>query len=98
MSNQNLLITASPHLGGRDTTPAIMWSVVASLVPIVAASVYFFGPSAFLVIFASCAGALLVEQFFGPKSALIDGSAVITGVLLGLTLPPGLPMWMAFIG
>ncbi len=98
MSNQNLLITASPHLGGRDTTPKIMWSVVASLVPVVAASVFYFGPSAVLVIVSSCAGALLVEQFFGPKSALKDGSAVITGLLLGLTLPPGLPMWMAFVG
>ncbi len=98
VSDRNLLITASPHLGGRDTTPTIMWSVVGSLVPIVAASIFFFGPSALLVIFASCTGALLVEQFFGPKSALRDGSAVITGILLGLTLPPGLPMWMAFVG
>ena len=98
VNNPNLLITASPHLGGKDSTPTIMWSVVGSLVPIMAVSIYFFGPSAFLVIFASCAGALLVEQFFGPKSALRDGSAVITGILLGLTLPPGLPMWMAFVG
>jgi electron transport complex protein RnfD len=98
MSDPNFLVTASPHLGGRDTTPTIMWSVVGSLVPIVTASILFFGPSAVLVIFASCAGALLVEQLFGPKSALKDGSAVITGLLLGLTLPPGLPMWMAFVG
>jgi electron transport complex protein RnfD len=98
VSYPNLLVTASPHLGGRDTTPTIMWSVVGSLVPIVLASVYFFGPSAVLVILASCAGALVVEQFFGPKSALKDGSAMITGLLLGLTLPPGLPMWMAFVG
>ncbi len=98
VNDRNLLVTAAPHLGGQDTTPTIMWSVVGSLVPIVAASVFFFGPSAILVIFASCAGALLVEQFFGPKSALKDGSAIITGLLLGLTLPPGLPMWMAFVG
>ncbi len=59
---------------------------------------YYFGPSAVLVIGAATAGALLTEQLFGPKRALLDGSAMITGVLLGLTLPPGLPMWMAFLG
>jgi len=35
---------------------------------------------------------------FGARRSLWDGSAMITGVLLGLTLPPGLPMWMAFVG
>jgi electron transport complex protein RnfD len=75
-----------------------MWSVVASLVPVVGASVYYFGPSAVLVIGAATLGAVLAERIFGPKGALRDGSATITGLLLGLTLPPGLPVWMAFIG
>jgi electron transport complex protein RnfD len=75
-----------------------MWSVVASLVPVVGASVFYFGPSAALVISAATVGALLAEQLFGPKAALRDGSAMITGLLLGLTLPPGLPIWMAFLG
>jgi len=92
------LLTASPHLGSGDSTPTIMWSVVASLVPVVGASVYYFGPSAVLVISAATLGAVLAERVFGPKGALRDGSATITGVLLGLTLPPGLPIWMAFIG
>ena len=43
MSASDLLITASPHLGGGDTTPRIMWNVVASLVPIVLAATWFFG-------------------------------------------------------
>jgi len=75
-----------------------MWSVVASLVPVVATAVYYFGPSAVLVIGTSTLGAVLTERSFGPRRALADGSAVITGVLLGLTLPPGLPIWMAFLG
>jgi len=93
-----LVITASPHLKGRDTTARIMWTVVATLVPIAAASIYFFGPSAFLVIVASMAGAFLVEHFLGKGGTLGDGSAAITGLLLGLTLPPGIPMWMAALG
>ena len=93
-----LVITASPHLKGRDTTARIMWTVVASLAPIVAAAVYFFGPSALLVVGASVAGAVLTEHFIGRRGTLADGSAAITGILLGLTLPAGFPMWMAALG
>jgi len=92
------LITASPHLSAPDTTPKIMWSVVGSLVPIVLAATYFFGPSAILVIAASTAGAMLTEKLLAKPGTLHDGSAAITGILLGLTLPAGLPLWMAFVG
>jgi electron transport complex protein RnfD len=98
VSEPTLLVTASPHLAPRDTTPRIMWTVVVSLVPVLGAAVWLFGPSAFLVTLAATAGALLPERLFGNRGALGDGSAVITGLLLGLTLPPGLPMWMAFLG
>lgn len=98
MSSDRLLVTASPHLGGGDTTPRIMWTVVGSLVPIIAIAIYFFGPSALLVVFASVIGAILAETIFGSAQTLADGSALITGILLGLTLPAGLPLWMAFVG
>jgi Na+-translocating ferredoxin:NAD+ oxidoreductase subunit D len=98
MSASPLLIAASPHIKGRATTPQIMWTVVGSLAPIVAAATYFFGPSALLVLGASMLGAMLTERTFGKSGSLWDGSAVITGLLLGLTLPPGLPMWMAALG
>ncbi len=97
MSNR-LLLTASPHLRAPDSTPRIMWSVVASLVPIVAAATWYFGPSALIVIAAASAGAVVVEALDRRRGALGDGSAAITGVLLGLTLPPGFPAWMAFVG
>jgi len=93
-----LVIAASPHLKGRDSIPTIMWNVVGSLVPIVVASIWFFGPSAFLVIAASVAGAFLTEHFIGKRGTLMDGSAAITGILLGLTLPAGIPLWMPFLG
>ena len=98
MTRSRFLVTASPHLGGPDSTPTIMWSVVGSLVPVVAVATYYFGPSALLVIAAASAGGVLTELWFGPKGALWDGSAAITGILLGLTLPAGLPLWMAFVG
>jgi Na+-translocating ferredoxin:NAD+ oxidoreductase subunit D len=40
----------------------------------------------------------LTERAFGPGGSLRDGSAAITGLLLGLTLPASFPLWMAFIG
>ena len=98
MNAPSLLITASPHLGAGASTPTIMWNVVASLAPVVAAAAYFFGPSAVLVVAAATAGALVTERVFGRRGTLGDGSAAITGILLGLTLPAGLPLWMAFVG
>jgi len=61
-----------------------------------------FGLSALLLILASIAGAVLTEWVFTPiekrSLAIRDTSAGLTGLLMGLTLPPGLPIWMAFLG
>jgi electron transport complex protein RnfD len=93
-----LILTASPHVRSVDSTPVIMWNVAASLAPIIAAAAWAFGVSALLVIAASALGALATERTFGKGGTLADGSAVITGLLLGLSLPAGLPLWMAFLG
>lgn len=98
MSGSELLITASPHLSARDSTPKIMWQVVLSLVPVLVAACFFFGVSALLVTAAATLGAIGTEAALGHRRTLLDGSAAITGILLALTLPPGLPMWMAFVG
>ncbi|HEX5138320.1 MAG TPA: RnfABCDGE type electron transport complex subunit D [Planctomycetota bacterium] len=92
------LVTASPHLHSGDSTPKIMWNVVLSLVPVVAAATHFFGPTALLVVLACVLGALVPERIWGQRSSTRDGSAAITGILLALTLPPGIPLWMAFLG
>jgi Na+-translocating ferredoxin:NAD+ oxidoreductase subunit D len=93
-----LELAASPHLHTPDSTERIMWTVVATLLPIVGVAVWFFGVSALLVVAAAVAGALATERFTGPGGSLRDGSAIITGMLLGLILPPGFPLWMAFAG
>jgi H+/Na+-translocating ferredoxin:NAD+ oxidoreductase subunit D len=98
MNQVRLIVSASPHLGGKDSTPRIMWTVLASLMPIITAATWFFGPSALLVIGAATLGAILPERLTGNKNSLLDGSCLITGILLGLTLPPGMPLWMAFLG
>ena len=96
--DRELVVTAHPHLGTRDTTPRIMWTVTGSLMPVVGAAVWFFGPSALLVIVAAVAGCLATEALFVGPDRLRDGSALITGILLGLILPAGIPLWMAFLG
>jgi Na+-translocating ferredoxin:NAD+ oxidoreductase subunit D len=98
MSAPSLIVTASPHLKQGDTTPRIMWTVVVSLVPVVLASAVFFGISALLVVLAATLGALVTERLIGRPRSLLDGSAMITGLLLGLSLPAGFPLWMAFMG
>lgn len=98
MTLPRLVVTASPHLRPRDSTPRIMWHVVLSLVPLVAVAGWQFGVSALLVIAVATAGALATERLFGTGGTLADGSAVITGLLLGLCLPAGMPLWMPFLG
>ncbi len=93
-----LVVTASPHLKPADSTPRIMWNVVGSLVPVIVAAAWFFGVSALLVIAAATLGAIAAERVFGRGGSLADGSAAITGLLLGLTLPAGMPLWMVFLG
>ena len=79
-----------------------MRDVWIALLPATAAALWFFGLSALLVLLAAIAGAVLTEWVFTPvekrSMTLRDNSAALTGLLLGLTLPPGLPLWMAFIG
>ncbi|NIX57740.1 MAG: RnfABCDGE type electron transport complex subunit D [candidate division Zixibacteria bacterium] len=98
-----LLLTSSPFLKQEEDTPTIMRHVIYSLIPVALAGIYYFGLGAFLVIMASVAGAAGTEWIFfrASKSGLnplYDGSAILTGLLLALVLPPGIPLWMAFVG
>lgn len=95
-------ISTAPFLHDTATTPKIMWEVVYTMIPVFLVSVYYFGLSAVLVMLAAVAGCLATEWVFDRAPAhgrsLRDGSALITGMLLALTLPPGFPLWMAFLG
>ncbi len=97
-AEERLRIAAAPHIKSPETTTKIMWTVVGSMIPIVLAGAYFFGVSALLVIAAATLGAVGTERALGKPGATRDGSAVITGILLGLCLPPAFPLWMAALG
>jgi Na+-translocating ferredoxin:NAD+ oxidoreductase subunit D len=98
MSAEKLIVTASPHIRSLDSTPRIMWHVVASLVPVVLSAAWFFGVSALLQVATAVAVSLLTERATGKGGAIADGSATITGLLLGLSLPAGFPLWMTALG
>ena len=97
-----LRLLHAPLLRQGMTTPKAMRDVIYALMPATLASMWFFGLSAILVIAACIAGAVLAEWLFADRAnrseSLRDATGVLTGLLLALTLPPGLPLWMAFLG
>ncbi len=96
-----LRVSPSPHLKDRVSVRLIMFTVVVALLPASACGVYLFGLHALWVILVSVASAL-ISEFLGyramGKKFTMDGSAVITGLLLALCLPPTVPLWMPVVG
>jgi electron transport complex protein RnfD len=96
------VVAPGPHVHGSETTSHIMWWVNGALAPAALWGVLVFGVPALLVMVAGIAGAAAGEQLgtrmLGRTSTLRDGSAVCTGLLLALTLPPLFPPWAAFLG
>jgi len=92
----------SPHLRNKDKVENIMWTVVAALVPVCAVSVYVFGMYALWIIILSTASAVMTEALLmkamKKENTINDGSAFITGMLLALTLPPTVPLWLPIVG
>ena len=97
-----LLVTPSPHITDKNTTSKIMFTVMLALTPAVLMSFYFFGVKALVLIGVSMGSAVLVELIlnllFKKVITIFDGSALLTGLLLGMSLPPSLPLWMVVIG
>ena len=99
---KKISVSTSPYLKDTATTPKIMMMVVYTLIPVVMVSVYYFGLAALLVTFTAVFSCMFTEWLFNKPGdrlkSLKDGSGLITGLLLALTLPPGFPLWMVFIG
>ncbi|WP_258104367.1 RnfABCDGE type electron transport complex subunit D [Marinoscillum sp. MHG1-6] len=102
MSSVTLNISTSPHLVKGISTDYIMKQVVLALMPAVGFAVYNFGFNGLLVIATSVVSCVLTEHVLcrisGKETTISDWSAMITGLLLGMTLPPIFPLWMTFLG
>ncbi len=94
-------IRTSPHLKRAVSVEQIMRNVVYALLPVCAWAVYQFGISVLALIIVTTLACMVTERFFNWMSdkpnSLHDFSAVITGILLALTLPPGFPLWMGAV-
>lgn len=98
----SLRISTAPHVHNPVTTQRLMLYVCIALLPTAAAGVYAFGLPALLVLCVAMASAVAAE-FLWQKIArqpvrIHDFSALLTGLILGLNLPPTAPWWMVAIG
>lgn len=99
-----LIVSLSPHVHGGDSVQKNMYGVCLALLPALLASFYFFGLGAVVVMATSVLACVFFEwaitKFIlkNNKLTILDGSAILTGILLGFNLPSNLPVWIILIG
>ena len=99
-----LIVSLSPHVHSGDSVQKNMYGVCLALVPALIASLYFFGLGAAVVLLASILSCVafewLISKFILKRTQLsvADGSALLTGLLLGFNLPSNLPIWIVVLG
>ena len=98
----NLTVASSPHIRGDFKTSRIMLDVVLALMPALVVGVMILGIRAAVVTLISVAAAVAAEWVYAKltrtRNTVIDGSALVTGLLLALTLPHTVPYWQAALG
>jgi len=102
VANHDLVVTAPPHIKGKDMVSTGMRDVAIALIPLIVMSLVFFRLYALVNLVAAVATALACEyvmrKLMGREPTLGDYSAVVTGLLLALVLPPTVPFWWVMIG
>lgn len=100
--DRQLIVTTSPHIRSDISIRRVMIDVLAALAPATAAGVYLFGFRSAVVLAVAVVSAILTEAIVQKLAkwevTIGDFSAVVTGLLLGLNLPPGIPLWLAALG
>jgi electron transport complex protein RnfD len=100
--NEKLIVSTSPHVHANSSVRTVMVDVLIALVPALAAAVYFFGLRALVLTAVTALSAVAAEygwqRLLKKPVTVRDGSALVTGVLLAMNVPPTFPYWMAVIG
>lgn len=101
--NENYNVSSSPHIRDKVTSSNIMLMVVISLLPATFFGIWNFRhENAWILIVLTTAAAVLAEylweKLMHKPVTIKDFSAVVTGLLLALNLPPTLPWWMGVVG
>ena len=97
-----LNVSSSPHVRDTVTTKSIMYDVLIAMLPAAAFGVYQFGSHALLILIETMAVCVISEYVFekalGRPVTIADGSALVTGMILALNMPPDIPVWMPALG
>ncbi len=98
-----LIVSLSPHAHGTDSVERNMYGVLIALIPTLLVSLFYFGIGSAIVCLSSVAACVFFEwaitkYLLKRESTVLDGSAILTGVLLGFNLPSNLPVWIVIIG
>jgi electron transport complex protein RnfD len=103
MSTQFLTVSPSPHIHSEDNVQKLMYGVIIAMLPALAISFYVFGIGAVYVTLLSVVSCVIVEfaltkYLLKQEPTIMDGSAIITGILLAFNVPSSLPWWAIVIG
>lgn len=100
--NKLLNVSSSPHARSSVLTQNLMFDVAIAMIPASVYGVYQFGLKALCILLVTVAGAVLSEYVYeslmGKPVTIMDGSALVTGMILGLNMPPEIPLWIPFLG
>lgn len=95
-------VSSSPHVRNKITTQSIMFDVAIAMIPASVYGVWQFGMHALLVLIATVVACVLseyvYEKLMKKPITISDGSAVVTGMILALNMPPQIPLWMPCLG
>lgn len=95
-------VSSNPHIRSKMSTQIIMLCVVIALLPTTVFGIYNFGQNALILVIVTVLSCVLFEYLFDllvhKNITIKDGSAVVTGLLLALNLPPNAPWWIGVIG
>jgi Na+-translocating ferredoxin:NAD+ oxidoreductase subunit D len=97
-----LIVPSSPHLHSQESISRIMWTVIFCLIPTGVAGVVIFGfPALWTIILAVVSAVFcewLIQVLTKRRISVLDGSAILTGLLLAYNLPAQVPFWIPIIG
>ena len=97
-----LVVSNSPHIRDNQSIHKIMFTVVLAMLPACLAGIWFFGLAAVKVLLLCTVSCVVIEEGWNKlvkrASTWKDGSAILTGILLGMNLNAGVPWWVCVLG